>query len=46
MRKCYFCGKELPQGSNYCSSCDHETLTDDIFVKKTTYQKQTVVWAV
>lgn len=44
MTNCYFCGKELPQGSNYCASCDHKTLSEDYFLKKPTYQKQSVVW--
>jgi len=40
---CYFCGKELPQGTNYCSSCDHETITDDPFKKKPT-KKRPYLW--
>jgi len=44
MTKCYFCGKELPKNSKYCSNCDHETLSDDIFRKKVEYRKQTIAW--
>ena len=44
MTKCYFCGKELPQGKNYCVHCDHETNTVDPFVKTINYRKRSKVW--
>jgi len=44
MTKCYFCGKELPQGNNYCTHCDHETNTIDPFEKTFIYKKRSVVW--
>lgn len=44
MTGCYFCGKELPQGSNYCASCDHETITKDPFEKTHTYKKRSDLW--
>lgn len=44
MTNCYFCGKELPQGSNYCASCDHKTITEDPFVKTFTYKKRSALW--
>ena len=44
MTNCYFCGKELPQGSNYCASCDHETITKDPFEKTFTYKKRSDLW--
>ena len=44
MTKCYFCGKELPQGNNYCTHCDHETNTIDPFKKTFIYKKRSVVW--
>ena len=42
MTNCYFCGKELPQGSNYCASCDHETITENPFEKR--YKKRPYLW--
>jgi len=42
MPNCYFCAKELPQGTNYCSSCDHETITEDPFRKPT--KKRPYLW--
>ena len=44
MTDCYFCGKELPQGNNYCIHCDHETNTVDPFVKTFNYKKRGAVW--
>jgi len=44
MTDCYFCGKELPQDSNYCTHCDHETNTVDPFVKSFNYKKQSAAW--
>ena len=44
MTKCYFCGKELPQESNYCTHCDHETNTIDPFEKTIIYKKRSVLW--
>lgn len=44
MTKCYFCGKELPQGNNYCAHCDHETNTIDPFEKTNIYKKRSGAW--
>jgi len=44
MTKCYFCGKELPQGNNYCTHCDHETNTTDPFEKTFINKKRSIAW--
>ena len=44
MTDCYFCGKILPQGNNYCTDCDHQTSTSDPFETTSVYKRRSNVW--
>ena len=44
MTDCYFCGKELSQGKNYCTHCDHQTSTSDPFDTTSVYKRRSNTW--
>jgi hypothetical protein len=44
MTDCYFCKKELPEGKNYCTHCDHTTSTEDPFETTSVYKRRSNAW--